>query len=156
MRVPRSAFLPILLAAAGACAVLYPANAVQAKDVTVPDELVHRVFAVASLPPAALAAAQAPTAKQLPEGKGRELALTDCTTCHAANTWTSQHHTRDQWNSILDQMVSKGLSASDEDLDTISEYLTTNFGPVTKDAPAASPAPASPAPATPPPPPQLP
>ena len=149
MRLSRSPIVPILLAAAGACAVLYPANAVQAKDATVPDELVHRVFSVATIPSAAILDGQAPTAKQLPEGKGRELALTDCTTCHAANTWTSQHHTRDQWNSILDQMVSKGLSASDEDLDTISEYLTTNFGPVTKDPPAAPPA-ATPAPATPP------
>lgn len=151
MRVPRSAFLPILLAAAGTCAVLYPANAVQAKDVTVPDELVHRVFSVASLPAFEISAEQAPAATPLPEGKGRELALTNCTACHAANTWTSQHHTRDQWNTILDTMVSRGLNVSDEDLGTISEYLTTNFGPVTKDPPAPTPAPA-----TPPPPPQLP
>ena len=155
MRFLRSGILPVLLAAAGACAVLYPANVVQAKSTAVPDELVQRIFSVASLPAFDISAGQAPTAKQLPEGKGRELALTNCTACHAANTWTSQHHTRDQWNSILDQMVSKGLSVSDDDLDTIGDYLATNFGPVAKDAPAATPA-ASPAPATPPPAPQLP
>jgi hypothetical protein len=78
----------------------------------------------------------------LPEGKGKDLAMKYCTTCHAANVWASQHHTSDQWNSLIDNMVSKGLTASDDELATISDYLAANFGPLKKDA--------APAPATPP------
>ena len=153
MHFRRSGILPILLSGAVACAVLFPAKAVQAKANHAPDALVRRVFSAASLPAADPFAGQAPAAASLPEGKGKALALTNCTTCHAANIWTTQHHTRDQWNTIIDQMISKGLSASDEDLDTIGEYLATNFGPVQKDPPPPAPAPA---PATPPPSQQLP
>jgi hypothetical protein len=56
------------------------------------------------------------------------------------------HYTRDQWDSIIDAMVAKGLNAPDEDLDTIAGYLATYFGPAktappptTPDAPAAPP-----------------
>lgn len=81
----------------------------------------------------------------LPEGKGKELAKKQCGTCHANNVWTNQHHTRDQWSSVIDNMISKGMHVSDEDLDTITDYLAANFGPV-----PASPPPSA-VPATPPP-----
>ncbi len=151
MRVHRSAILPILLSGAAACALLYPTRSVQAKANPAPDAVVNRVFSAASLPTTDAFSGQAAAANSLPEGKGKALVLTSCTACHAANIWTSQHHTRDQWNVILDTMLSRGLTASDEDLDTIGDYLATNFGPVQKDAPAPAPAPA-----TAPPPPQLP
>lgn len=148
MRLHRSGILPILLSGAVACAVGYPSMSVQAKANAVPDALVHRVFSTESLPDVEGFAGQAPAVNPLPEGKGKALVVTNCTACHAANVWTSQRHTRDQWNAILDTMLSRGLSASDEDLETIGDYLATNFGPVQKDPPA-------PAPATPPAPPQL-
>jgi len=82
----------------------------------------------------------------LPDGKGKDLAKKDCNTCHLANVWTKHHYTRDQWDSIIDAMVAKGLNAPDEDLDTIAGYLATYFGPAktappptTPDAPAAPP-----------------
>jgi len=144
MHIRRIGILTILLSGSVACAVLYPVHTVQAKGTPVSDALVRRVFSAASLPGLAVSAGQSPAVDPLPEGKGKALAVTDCTTCHAANTWTSQRHTRDQWNVILDTMVSRGLTASDEDLDTIGEYLATNFGPVKKDPPAATPAPTTP------------
>jgi mono/diheme cytochrome c family protein len=77
------------------------------------------------------------TDNPLPAGKGRDLALKYCVTCHAASVWAVQHHSQDQWNTVIDDMVSKGLDASDGDLATISAYLAANFGPVKKDSPAA-------------------
>lgn len=139
MHLHRSVILPILLSGAVGCAVLYPATAVHAKANAVPTALVQRVFSAESIALTSDVSPQAPAANALPEGKGKDIALKNCTTCHASNAWTSQHHTKDQWNSILDNMVSKGLSATDDELDSISEYLTTNFGPVAK-APAAAPA----------------
>jgi mono/diheme cytochrome c family protein len=149
MRRHGSAFLPMLLSGAITCGVLYPATTVQAKAHAEPDALVHRVFSAASLPANGAFGLQAP-ADSLPEGKGKALALTNCTACHAANTWTTQHHTRDQWNTILDTMVSRGLTVSDADLDTIGGYLSANFGPAQKDPPASAPtAPPTPPPALP-------
>jgi cytochrome c5 len=80
----------------------------------------------------------------LPEGKGRDLTQKDCTTCHATSVFTKQHHVREQWRSILDNMVDKGLDAPDSDLDIIADYLTANYGPKTAGtaSPDAAPAPA--------------
>jgi cytochrome c5 len=84
----------------------------------------------------------------LPEGKGKDLAQKYCTTCHAANMWTKQHHNQDEWSSVIDNMVSKGLAASDDELDIITAYLAAHFGPV-KTAPQAASPDAAPAPAPP-------
>jgi hypothetical protein len=82
----------------------------------------------------------------LPDGKGKELAQKYCATCHATSVWTKQHHTEAQWSSIMDNMISKGLNASDDDVDTITAYLAAHFGPV-KSAPPTAPSDAAPAPA---------
>jgi hypothetical protein len=78
----------------------------------------------------------------LPEGKGRDLTQKDCTTCHAASVFTKQHHIREQWRSILDNMVDKGLDAPDSDLDIIADYLTANYGPKTAGTASSDAAPA--------------
>jgi hypothetical protein len=82
----------------------------------------------------------------LPDGKGKDLVQKYCVTCHGADVWTKQHHTRDQWSSVIDDMVSKGLDAPDSDLDTMTDYLAAHFGsskstpqPATPDAPPAAP-----------------
>lgn len=78
----------------------------------------------------------------LPEGKGKDVTQRVCTTCHGINVFVQQRHTSEKWSSIIDNMVSKGLEASDEDLATINDYLATNLGPK-KDA-AANPPDSSP------------
>jgi mono/diheme cytochrome c family protein len=82
----------------------------------------------------------------LPDGKGKDLVQKYCNTCHGADTFTKKHHTRDQWSSVIDDMVTKGLDAPDSDLDTITDYLAAHFGPsksapgpATPDAPATQP-----------------
>ena len=156
MSLRRSSLYPVLLAAAAA--IFYVALPVEARNNPTPAARAsasaasaRRIFAAESFPDReeflarAAAAGQkpAPAAAALPEGKGKDLAIKNCGTCHAINVWTVQHHTREQWGSIIDNMVSKGLSASDDDLDTITDYLATNFGPAVKTPPAAEPAPPS-------------
>ncbi len=143
MRLTPSACLATLVTAAVASIVCWPAQRVEARTSN------RSVFTKASLPgDNALAGLRLGLVQQqdapLPEGKGKDLAMKYCTTCHAANVWSRQHHTPDQWNSLVDQMVSKGLTAPDDDLATISDYLAANFGPLKKDA---EPAPAAPPPA---------
>jgi hypothetical protein len=73
----------------------------------------------------------------LPEGPGRDTTKRVCSTCHSTNVWASQHHTRDEWSAVIDSMISKGLTASDDELAEINTYLAKSFPPLPKkDAPS--------------------
>jgi mono/diheme cytochrome c family protein len=65
----------------------------------------------------------------LPEGKGKDITQKTCSACHGVTMFSSQRHTRDQWSSIIDNMVSKGLAASDDELNQINDYLATYLAP---------------------------
>jgi hypothetical protein len=80
----------------------------------------------------------------LPDGKGKDVTKRACSTCHAVTVFAQQRHTGDQWDAILDNMVSKGLSASDDDLETIHDYLVTYLGPAKDGGANASPDSSSP------------
>jgi len=62
-----------------------------------------------------------------PQGKGRDATKGVCSTCHSTNIFVQQRHTREEWSSIVDNMVSKGLEAPDDELDEITDYLAVNF-----------------------------
>jgi hypothetical protein len=81
----------------------------------------------------------------LPEGTGKDTTKRVCGNCHSTNIWIKQRHTAVKWSSIIDNMLSKGMEASDDDINTVNDYLGTYLLPPPKD-PAA--------PATPPPPPK--
>jgi hypothetical protein len=51
--------------------------------------------------------------------------------------FSKERHTPEKWASIVDNMVSKGMDATDEELDTINAYLSTNLA-APKDAPSAT------------------
>jgi hypothetical protein len=73
----------------------------------------------------------APKAKSddpLPEGKGKDVTKRLCSGCHAVTVFAEQRHTAEKWAAIIDDMVSKGLAASDEELVTINTYLSTYLG----------------------------
>lgn len=74
----------------------------------------------------------------LPEGKGKDVVKRLCSGCHAVTVFAKERHTPEKWASIVDNMVSKGMDASDEELETINTYLSTNLAPP-KDAPPATP-----------------
>ena len=146
-----------VLAATAVCMAFRHASPVEAKIVQRSTATVPPRFLSELAPPTPLEAGllQAPATDKkadqaggLPEGKGKDLTQKNCSTCHATNVFTKQHHTRDQWRSILDNMLEKGLDAPDGDLDIIADYLATNFGPAKSVPQPPSPdASASPAPA---------
>jgi hypothetical protein len=96
-----------------------------------------------SSPPAAPAPAgqqsQGGDAPLLPEGKGRDTTIHLCSNCHRLDRWDKQRHTPDQWSDIVDDMVGKGMDASDDDLTTVNNYLAKYLAP-----PAKTPAPSPP------------
>ena len=64
----------------------------------------------------------------LPEGKGKDTLQRVCTSCHGLDQVTSQHFSKTYWATVVDDMVSRGADASDDDVNAIVSYLSRNFG----------------------------
>jgi hypothetical protein len=87
-------------------------------------------------------------AAALPEGAGKAVIQRMCVGCHQISVITAKRATKEQWSTLVQQMVSRGADGSDEDINIVVDYLSKNF-PATPDktAPATTPAPASTPPA---------
>lgn len=66
---------------------------------------------------------------QLPDGPGKDVVLRVCGQCHAVDLITGKGNTRDGWTQVVGVMIARGAQGSDDDFDTIVEYLTTYFPP---------------------------
>jgi len=73
----------------------------------------------------------------LPAGKGKDIVQEHCVGCHELKVVTSKRATKQQWSSLVDQMVSRGAEVDDDDIESVVEYLATNFGPL-KSSPATA------------------
>src|ERR1700684_2570439 len=69
-------------------------------------------------------------AQDLPEGKGKDVVEMVCSACHGVDLLTSQRATKEGWGYVVDDMVSRGASATNEQIQTIKDYLAKNFGQV--------------------------
>jgi hypothetical protein len=67
-------------------------------------------------------------ASSLPDGPGKQALLKSCTTCHDESMVIGVRRTKDDWDRLIEEMVAKGATATDAELDAISAYLTKNFG----------------------------
>ena len=56
-----------------------------------------------------------------------ELMNTRCTTCHALSRVTSKKATIEQWQSIVERMVTKGAVLTEEEQAALIEYLAANY-----------------------------
>jgi competence protein ComEA len=65
----------------------------------------------------------------LPDGPGKAIFLQTCSTCHTPNNVIGKAQNADAWSDTLNKMIQYGLSSNDDDLSTILDYLTKNFGP---------------------------
>jgi competence protein ComEA len=69
-------------------------------------------------------------AQDLPEGKGKDLVDQVCGACHGTDLVSSRRATKQGWSYIVDDMVSRGASATNEQIAQINEYLSKYFGQV--------------------------
>ncbi|HJT87139.1 MAG TPA: cytochrome c [Bryobacteraceae bacterium] len=86
-----------------------------------------------------LAAAQSkPENVVLPDGPGRDVVVKVCTKCHGAEKFRGHEGTDQHWQAVVDNMISKGATATDAEFDQIVAYLSKNFGyvPEASDLPA--------------------
>jgi competence protein ComEA len=78
-----------------------------------------------------LAFALAADENTLPPGEGQAIVQQKCAGCHALKVVTGKKASRQQWSTIVDQMIARGADISDDDIDTLLDYLAKNFGPAT-------------------------
>jgi cytochrome c5 len=115
--------------------------------------LVHGVHAIPAAAPLSAAtqdagqaapppaATPAPKPVELPEGDGKPIATEFCQMCHKLTNLTKAHKNLDDWKDTIHTMIDRGASIPDDKIDTLAQYLVTNFGP--KDAAPAANAPAA-------------
>jgi competence protein ComEA len=71
--------------------------------------------------------AQQPAFPSLPDGPGRDTLIRICGSCHSPDNVTLHGQSREDWQATLAKMAGYGMSASDEDLNEILDYLAKNF-----------------------------
>jgi len=64
----------------------------------------------------------------LPEGDGKATVVRICSKCHGLDRFASARKSREDWESILDRMGEAGLKMSDEEYDTVLNYLSKHLG----------------------------
>jgi mono/diheme cytochrome c family protein len=88
------------------------------------------VLVAASLSSAAAQSApSAPASAALPDGPGKSIAQRACVACHTLQVVTSKRASPDGWTQVVNEMVNRGADLSDDEIDTLIQYLSTTFGP---------------------------
>lgn len=64
---------------------------------------------------------------KLPDGPGRDVTVKVCTTCHGLENVVRVRMTKQRWGTVVDDMVSRGATASDDEIEQIINYLAANF-----------------------------
>jgi competence ComEA-like helix-hairpin-helix protein len=92
-----------------------------------------RVFVVASVCAILLGGAAGTSAplilaqSALPEAPGRDVTVKLCGNCHAAETVASERLTPEAWREVIKKMVAAGAEGTEQDLETVFQYLSTHF-----------------------------
>jgi competence ComEA-like helix-hairpin-helix protein len=63
----------------------------------------------------------------LPDAPGRDITVRLCAGCHAAETVASVRHTPEGWRDVIAKMVAAGAEGTEQELETVLQYLSTQF-----------------------------
>ena len=66
-------------------------------------------------------------AQELPDGKGKDLVSTKCAECHGLEQVVMHRDTRDGWAGVVDYMISRGMSVTEDEAKTMLDYLAAAF-----------------------------
>jgi hypothetical protein len=66
----------------------------------------------------------------LPNGAAKPIVQKACSTCHALTIITTRRASQAEWAKTVDDMVNRGAELSDDDIDKVVDYLSTNFKPI--------------------------
>jgi competence ComEA-like helix-hairpin-helix protein len=94
---------------------------------------VMRVSFAATVAMLLLVAASGSTALELaaqdllPDAPGRDVTVKLCASCHAVETVASVRHTPEGWRDVIATMVAAGAEGTEQELETVFQYLSTQF-----------------------------
>ena len=83
------------------------------------------IWATLALATMAFAAVQDP---QLPDGDGKKILETACTSCHGLDGVVKLHMDKEGWEGLVSSMVSNGAQVDSKDFPVLMNYLVKNFG----------------------------
>lgn len=68
--------------------------------------------------------------EELPEGEGKKILETRCTSCHELSEVTKfrGYYNRSQWRDIVVTMVEYGADLKKPEIETLTEYLVQHLG----------------------------
>ena len=66
-------------------------------------------------------------AQNLPDGPGKDVTKKMCTPCHTLDNVIKARLTEERWAKEVDDMVARGATGTDEEIDQVIDYLAKNF-----------------------------
>ena len=66
---------------------------------------------------------------QLPDGPGKDLTVAVCGKCHGTDVLGAHRQPREQWTDTMLKMIELGAAGTEDQFNTILQYLVQNFGP---------------------------
>ena len=67
--------------------------------------------------------------KDLPEGTGKNIVAKVCKQCHGLEAITAAKRSAEEWDRVVNEMVSDGAPLKDEEIAIAAQYLAKYFGP---------------------------
>lgn len=67
--------------------------------------------------------------KDLPEGTGKNIVGKVCKQCHGLEAITAAKRTAEEWDRVVNEMVSDGAPLKDDEIAIAAQYLAKYFGP---------------------------
>jgi len=64
---------------------------------------------------------------KLPDAPGKEATQKVCGACHGAELMIGRQETRETWGAIVDDMIQRGATGTDDEFFQVVDYLATNF-----------------------------
>lgn len=86
-------------------------------------------LALATTAPVALAAAPAPAHPQADDPNAAVFKRV-CGNCHTPERIVASRRSADQWQEVMENMITRGAKGSDDDLNAVFEYLMAHYGRV--------------------------
>ncbi len=68
-----------------------------------------------------------PDGAQLPDGAGKATMQKVCSGCHAPEIVIGRQDTKEGWERLVGNMAEKGANGTDDEFNTIIDYLAANF-----------------------------
>lgn len=64
---------------------------------------------------------------KLPEAPGKAVTQKVCGTCHGAELVIGRQETRESWGAIVEDMIQRGATGTEDELYEVVDYLAANF-----------------------------